>query len=503
MAILNMKKFKILTIAFASLFFSSCLEKLPSNAIIDEDAIQTISDAEQVMNGVYAAFKSGALYSGYLTLAPDIQADLVHAVEGFRNVYGRFWTWDFNSTDSEISSVYNALYTVIGRCNYLLDNLPAVEENLKTEAEFAKLDLYKGEAHFARALAYSELVKMYCKAYTEEIADKEDLGVVISTSYYNKATPKRATLRESYNQIISDLDVAAKNIQTDYYASNYFTVAAIHGLRARIALYMQDWDTAIEYSTKVIENSNYSLASANSYATSSQTTLDYMWTDDMSYEIMWKVGFTTTSYGGALGQVFLNYDFMSYTPDYIPSMWVVNDLFDYNDKRYQSYFRSVMTGYPHGLTCVILWKYPGNPSFTNIGLLAVNQPKVFRLGEQYLIRAEAYCAKANPEYSKAANDITTLRRSRYSSYPSTASISANNWLDVIEQERVRELYMEGFRLHDLKRWGKGFERQSQTSTVAPGNRLKISADHPSFVWPIPQHEIEAPGSLIVGNESNR
>ena len=62
--------------------------------------------------------------------------------------------------------------------------------------------------------------------------------------------------------------------------------------------------------------------------------------------------------------------------------------------------------------------------------------------------------------------------------------------------------MEGFRLHDLKRWGKGFERKAETSTVAPGNRLKINANNPRFVWPIPQHEIEAPGSMIVGNESN-
>ena len=496
-----MKRFKILTIAFASLFFSSCLDKTPSDAIIDDEAIQTISDAEQLVNGIYAAFKNGALYSGYMTLAPDIQADFVHAVEGFRNTYGRFWTWDVTATDSEISSVYNGLYTVIGRVNFLLDNLPTVEENIRTEAEYAKLDLYKGEAHFARALAYSELIKLYCKAYTEEIADQEDLGVVISTSYYNKATPKRATLRQSYQQIINDLEVAEKNIQTDYYGSNYFTVAAIHGLRARIALYMQDWDTAIEYSTKVIENTNYSLANASSYVNSTQTTQDYMWTDDQSYEIMWKVGFTTTSYGGALGQVFLNYDYLSYTPDYIPSMWVVSDLFELYDARYQSYFRSVTTGYPHGLTCVILWKYPGNPSFVNVGLLAVNQPKVFRLGEQYLIRAEAYCAKENPDYTRAARDITTLRKARYTRY-GTAAMSASNWLDVIEEERCRELYMEGFRLHDLKRWGKGFERQSQISTVSPGNRLKISADNPLFVWPIPQHELEAPGSQVVGNDSN-
>ncbi len=496
-----MKKFKILIVCIASILMSSCLDKTPSNAIIDDNAIQTISDAEQLVNGIYAAFLSPALYSGYLTLCPDIQADYVHAVEGFRNVYGRFWNWDLKGTDSEIQAVYSALYTVIGRCNYLLDNIGNVEDNIRTEAEFAKLEMYIGEAHFARALAYSELIKMFCKAYSEDIADNQDLGVVISTSYYDKATPKRATLRQSYNQVIKDLEVADKNLKVDYYSYDYFTKAAVHSLRARIALYMQDWDTAIEYSTKAIENDAYRLASCKDFVSQEQSTLDYMWSDDKSYEVMWKVGFTPTSMGGALGTVFMNYDYMSYTPDYIPSTWITDELFDAADKRYQSYFRRVTTGYPHGLTCIILWKYPGNPTFKNLGILGVNMPKVFRLGEQYLIRAEAYCAKENPDYSRAAKDITTLRQSRYSSY-GNASVTAQNWFEVISAERSRELYMEGFRLNDLKRWGKGFERSAQRNTVAPGNSLRIKANHPMFVWPIPQHEIDAPGSQIVGNESN-
>ena len=41
--------------------------------------------------------------------------------------------------------------------------------------------------------------------------------------------------------------------------------------------------------------------------------------------------------------------------------------------------------------------------------------------------------------------------------------------------------MEGFRLHSLK----------------------ITPDNPRFVWPIPQHELESPGSEILPNESNR
>ena len=68
-------------------------------------------------------------------------------------------------------------------------------------------------------------------------------------------------------------------------------------------------------------------------------------------------------------------------------------------------------------------------------------PKVFRLSEQYLIRAEAYCHLK--EYTKAGKDITTLRSARYKTYGATV-IGEDNWLETISEERVRELFMEGF-----------------------------------------------------------
>ena len=63
--------------------------------------------------------------------------------------------------------------------------------------------------------------------------------------------------------------------------------------------------------------------------------------------------------------------------------------------------------------------------------------------------------------------------------------------------------MEGFRLHDLKRWGKGFKRTPQAHSQKEGSSLEIEAGNPMFVWPIPKHELEAPGSDIKPNESNR
>jgi len=133
-------------------------------------------------------------------------------------------------------------------------------------------------------------------------------------------------------------------------------------------------------------------------------------------------------------------------------------------------------------------------------LLHVSEPQVFRLSEQYLIRAEAYAQKGN--YSNASNDITELRKARYiSGY--TTSLTEKNAMEVIEEERVKELYMEGFRLQDLKRWHKGFERKPQDQSLANGSNLKVEADNPLFVWPIPQHELESPGADIEPNESNK
>ena len=76
-------------------------------------------------------------------------------------------------------------------------------------------------------------------------------------------------------------------------------------------------------------------------------------------------------------------------------------------------------------------------------------------------------------------------------------------MDIIEEERVKELYMEGFRLQDLKRWHKGFERTPQEQSLSNGSSLKVEADNPLFVWPIPQHELESPDAMIEPNESNR
>ncbi|MBO5865315.1 MAG: RagB/SusD family nutrient uptake outer membrane protein [Bacteroidaceae bacterium] len=486
----------------------SCLDKFPENAVLENSAITTVDEADQAMVGIYSSFLSGALYSGYLTLLPDIQCDMVYAVNGYTNTFGDIWRWEILATNSQIEAVYGSLYSLIGNCNFLLDNAAKLEKTLTNDTELDRLEIYCGEAYFARALAYSELIKLYCVDYKSDEEAKNELGVVLKTKYYENQPIKRASLYDSYQLVLSDLDKAAELLKLDegytpsdlYNSSVYFNEYTVYALRARVALYMRDYEAAIKYSSKIIDSNMYLLSSVHSYI-DGISYYDYMWQYDHSSEVIWKVGFTSTNYGGALGTVFWNYDYSSFKPDYVPAKWVL-DLYGANDLRYNAFFYNVQTGYSHGLAWPLLYKYWGNQSlYSEAQLLNTSMPKVFRLSEQYLIRAEAYCQLETPDYSRAGKDISTLIAARCTN--SSVALNANNAMEIIEQERIKELYMEGFRLQDLKRWGKGFERTPQDQSLSNGSSLKITADNPLFVWPIPQHEIESPGADIEPNESNR
>lgn len=297
------------------------------------EAMQTFSDAEQVVTGIYAGLKSSALFSGSLTVMPDIQADLVYAVENFTNVYGSVWQWDILSTDSDVESVYAALYTIIARCNFYLESIDEVMANELDVTNLGYLETYTGEVYTIRALCYSKLLECFCKAYDPATAENE-LGVVLRTKYSEPEPMKRASLKDSYDLVIDDLEHAEEYLDNDFdqYNSIYVTAAAAQALHARVALYMQDWQTAIDYATMLIENDAFELADGTKSYSSTDTYLTYMWNYDSSYEIIWELGFMTTSYGGALGQVFLNADrdYMYTYPDYVPAQWVL-DAYTDND----------------------------------------------------------------------------------------------------------------------------------------------------------------------------
>ena len=263
-----MKKILLILLSALSICATSCLDKYPEDSIPADEAIKTVEDANQAVIGIYSAFKSSALYSGALTILPDLQCDFVYAVNGYSNTYGDIWRGELLATNSQITGIYASLYGIIGQCNFAIEQMDKIKPTIKDDDDLDQLQELYGEAYFARALCYSELIKLFCNAYESDEQAKNELGVVLRSHYNVSEELKRANLKDSYDFVLKDLDKAAEflKVEDDYpyaiYSSGYFNEYTAYALRARILLYMRRWDDAITYASKVIKKGYFELSSA-------------------------------------------------------------------------------------------------------------------------------------------------------------------------------------------------------------------------------------------------
>lgn len=512
------KNIRLILLSLVLVGSSSCkgfLDEYPDSAIPEEMAMETLDDCTTIVTGIYSAFKSGYLYSGSMTLLPDIQADMAYASDANMGVYTEFYRWQFKPTNADVQGVYASLYSIVSTCNFFIENIEKVQSKLTSDAEKEELERRLGDVYFARALAYAELIRFYCEAYDEDIADKEEMGVSLKLSYADASPVKRSTLRESYAQVISDLEFAEKYIPSSRSVADspYFSIGAVNALRSRIYLYMggtgntpdaeaekKNLEKCIEYAGKVINSDVYELCNGT---TGSGSDYEKIWSFDTGSEVIWKVAMSSTSLGSSLGKIFLNFvapDY--YNPDYVFAE-EIRKLFYEGDCRSSLFVTDYTVGTGHDQPMVI--KYFGNTNLDGGATKKfINMPKVFRLSEVYLLRAEAYYKLGLKEEANA--DITAIRKKRITSYGSSGA-SGDDLFKEIQNERAIELYMEGFRLSDLKRWKLPIQRKKQIYTVdgPDNNELNIPYNSTKYcltTWPIPKHELEATDGVVKGNASN-
>jgi hypothetical protein len=108
---------------------------------------------------------------------------------------------------------------------------------------------------------------------------------------------------------------------------------------------------------------------------------------------------------------------------------------------------------------------------------------IMRLAETYLLRAEANLLKN--DLAAAAADINVVR----SRAQATSVIAADVTMDLILDERARELFGEEFRLNTLMRTGKLVEYLNKYNGYLKDNNLVAPAKVSKL--PIPRREIEA------------
>jgi hypothetical protein len=117
---------------------------------------------------------------------------------------------------------------------------------------------------------------------------------------------------------------------------------------------------------------------------------------------------------------------------------------------------------------------------------------VLRLGEQYLIRAEAEAELNDP--GDAATDLNVIRKR--AGLPPTTAANQSDLLTAILKERRVELFSEwGHRWFDLCRTGNAPAVMATPGNVCQAKGGVWNADNHQLLWPIPQQDIKADAKL--------
>lgn len=493
-----MKKLKYILPALlaSSLLFSACkkeLDQFPPGAIATDQSFKSVQDAKAYNGGLFAGLR-GNTY-GSSMFSADIQADQLNASLDYGNRNGNPHRWTtFLSDDGALSTSWNGPYSAMKNVNVAIAGYPSIPTT--TVAQKAELDRYLGSAYLMRAYYYSMLIVKYAKAYNPATA-ATDLGVPLVLTYNVNAKLGRATIKAVYDQILSDI-AAAKPLlaaTAGVQGSKVFTTHSVSALEARVKLNMLDFPGAAAAAETVINSATYPLIT-------SQATFTSMWTNDLSQEVITKSAVSIPNELPNTNVVYLGLIPATgrFTPDFIPSQWVV-DMYDNADIRKAAYLQQ-KTLTIQGATVPNIWlvnKYPGNPAlFTGAATNYAHAPIQFRVAEMYLISAEANARAGAATSAQSLIRLNNLRTAR--GLVALSGITGVTLENAVKDERFRELAFEGFRLWDLKRYGEGFTRRlPQNASILINTSgevtLNIAASNDKFTWGIPAGEINTNAGL--------
>lgn len=458
---MKMKNIYIKSLIAALAFITlSCgddfLELTPQQSVANEDALTTLDDYKSSITAVYNGLSSANYYGRYFYLVPDVMGDDVKQHPS-ANRAKDFAEYIAVVGDGIASGMWNQMYSSINAANAIIN----AEVDLPASVEAERTHMV-GEAMAMRGLIYFDMVRLYAQHYTFT-SDASHLGVPIVLEFDQSNEPSRNSVREVYDQVISDMTAAINMLDDNPRSGTTSTLSksAVQALLARVYLYKEDWANAESMANTVINSGRYSLVSNANYTNA--------WVADFSAESIFEINMTENDNRGsnALGRMYIVEGYGDYLPsndlvslipnDDVRTDWFADDAFLTGD---YAPFRMV--------------KYPS--------VAGTNNTKVVRLSEMFLIRAEARAQQGN---NAAQADVDMIRQR---AQPSAAAVTATGaaLIDEVLLERRKELAYEGQRLWDLMRYKQDVVRTNCTSPICT-----ISYPNNRVILPIPEAELDA------------
>jgi starch-binding outer membrane protein, SusD/RagB family len=421
------------------------LETSPTDQVSQADIFKTTKNAWIAINGIhrllyiqYNASQDQGGQSANMIYSDFMGEDLVSPTTA-NNWFISTYRWQAHRNENSTMDYFEFqfYYDIIANANMIIANIDgAVGPDADKKA-------IRGQALAYRAWSYFQMIQLFGKRYDKTTAnDGLGLSIVIIPTREKIA---RSTVAQVYAQIITDINAAIADlgIAATRINASHINLNVAKGLKARIALAMQDWTTAAQMANEA--RTGFSLMTNAQYMQgfNNYTNSEWMWG---SHQISEQGTFFYSFFA------FMSADFNSSNIRTGPKC-INSELYNFiaaTDVRKQLWdptgTNTAFPTPPGGARFPYMNRkfLSGGGSGSSIGDLPI-----MRVAEMYLIEAEAR-ARAGGQDAAAANVLFTLAKNRDPSYVLSTNTGAALINEIMIQRRI-ELWGEGFRFYDLKR----------------------------------------------------
>ena len=446
-------------IVVLSFFINSCDSfvevDLPKSQLTTTTVFEDYATADAALTNIYAKIRDRGLLTGSNSGLSNQLGNYTDELVPYgtpSNPSFSFYNNGLLAENPDVAQYWNDSYNQIYAANALIEGADA-----STKLSDQNKKQLKGEALFIRALLHLYLVNLF-----------GDIPYVTGTDYKKNSKVSRMQEAEVYEHIISDLESATALLQNDYSEMGRIRPEkyAAHALLARVYLYKKSYPEAANEASAVLNQTDlFALENINE-----AFLLD-------SKETIWQLG---SAEAGQNTQEAATFIFLSGPP---PLVALSDDLvgsFTASDLRYSNWIQAISDGSSS-------WYHAYKYKEQNFTSSSKEYSIVFRLAEQYLIRAEARAQQG--DLIGAKEDLNQIRHR--AGLDNTIAVTEEEILAAVLQERRWEFFTEfGHRFFDLKRFNK-------IDQVLSSSKQGWNASDSLF--PLPQSELSTNGNLRPQN----
>lgn len=371
---------------------------------------------------------------------------------------GYIWAKDIYEGNS--SADWEYMYRIIFYANNVLEGL----ENMKNSDDPKTYNEIKGSALFLRGYAFYQLSQLFCAPYSAA-ASNDGLGIPLRLKSDINLPTVRATVAQTYTQIIEDITEAAKLLPLNVIIKTRPNKTASYAMLSKVYLLMQDYEHSLLYADSALSQPGNNLVDLND--------VDMLASYPMQQYNPEVIFQTTLNYSSNLSQWCINIDS------------VLFDSYSNSDIRKTAWFTT------NSGRIIFKGSYNGSSPYYFSGL---------GLDEVYLNKAE--CLSREDKVSEAMNVLNDLLLKRYKTgtfTPLTAS-DGNEALKLILQERRKELLLRGIRWSDLRRLNLNPSTAKTLYRILNSQTYELKPNSLNYVLPIQNNVIQLGG--IAQNPRN-